>query len=595
MTPASPEAGALPPPQGPRWILPTEPDPRAGRAVSDALGLPPALGRLLAARGVVDPAAARRFLRPLLEHLSDPLAMADMARAVARLGRALDGGETILVHGDYDVDGVCSAALYTRILRHLGGRVVPFVPHRLRDGYDLGAAGLAAAKDAGATLIVTADSGTLAHGAVAEAAAAGVDVIVTDHHTPGDTLPAATAVVNPSRGDCGYPFKGLCGAGVAWTVCRALGRERGMDADALAWYLDLVAVATVADLVPLADENRVLVRFGLRVLERTRNPGLRALLAVSGLDGGPVEAGKVGFVLAPRINAMGRMGDAAEALRLLLTDDPEEAAALAARLDELNGVRQGEDRRTLDEALALLAADYDPARDYGVVLAREGWHPGVIGIVASRVVERIHRPVVMLAMDGERGRGSARSVPGFHLHRALSACAVHMERFGGHAQAAGMDVRADAVPALREAFNRRARAELEGKDLRPGLRMDLELAPGEADLGLVDLLRWVGPHGIGNPRPVFLLRGARVAGPARVVGKGHLRLRLALGAGTGGVLDAIGFGLAERHPPAALPAGSLDVAVQLVDDTWQGRRRLRARVLDLRPTPDASADVAAPA
>ncbi|MBW3535023.1 MAG: single-stranded-DNA-specific exonuclease RecJ [Gemmatimonadetes bacterium] len=559
------------------------------RAVADALNLPPALGRLLAARGILAAEDARRFLRPLLEHLAVPGLLADADRAVARIRRALDAGETILVHGDYDVDGICSAALLTRVLRRLGGHVVPFVPHRVRDGYDLGATGIRTATEAGATLIVTADSGILAHAAVADAAAAGIDVVVTDHHTPGATLPPAVAVVNPNRADCEYPFKGLCGAGVAWTLCRALAEGTGLADEDLAWYLDLVALATVADLVPLADENRVLVRIGLRALERTRNPGLRALLEVSGLADGPVESGKVGFVLAPRINAMGRMGDAAEALRLLLTEDAAEAAELARRLDEQNRIRQGEDRRTLEEALDLLARDYDPTRDYGVVLAREGWHPGVIGIVASRVVERIHRPAVLVALDGDRGRGSARSVPGFHLHRALTDCAGHLGRWGGHAQAAGMDVGAADVAPFREAFNARARSELEGRDLRPTLRVDLELALGEADLALVDLLRWVGPHGIGNPRPVFLVRGAELAGPARVVGKGHLRLRLGGGKGSAGtpIVDAIGFGLAERHAPDALPDGPLDVAVQLMDDDWSGRRRLKAKVLDLRPAEPA--------
>jgi single-stranded-DNA-specific exonuclease len=346
----------------------------------------------------------------------------------------------------------------------------------------------------------------------------------------------------------------------------------------------LVAVATVADLVPLEGENRVLVRYGLRALARTEKVGLRALLAVTGLDPGservPLDAGRVGFVLAPRINAVGRMGDAKRGLRLLLTDDRDEADGLARLLDDENRVRQAEDRRTLEEALAQLEAGFDPVRDFGVVLAAQGWHPGVIGIAASRVVERIHRPVVMVALSGEHGRGSARSIPGFHLHDAISACGEHLERFGGHAQAAGMDLSAAALPAFRAAFAEEARRRLEGQELRPRLRIDLELPERPVEHRLLELLQYVGPHGIGNPRPVFLMRGARALG-AKTVGRGHLRVRLRRGPVR---LDGIGFGLAERHPPEALRAEPLDVVFQLVLDRWRGRPRMQARILDLRPS-----------
>jgi single-stranded-DNA-specific exonuclease len=567
----------------PLWVPPDAPDSSLVAALAAELELDPTLCALLVRRGVVEGDDARAFLRPLLDHLHPASLLPDASRAADRILNAVRSGETILVHGDYDVDGICGAALLTRFLTSLGGRVVPFVPHRLKDGYDFGAAGLDAARAAGARLVVTVDCAVQAHEWIARAGEDGIDVVVTDHHLPGHDLPPAVAVVDPARSDSTYPERVLCGTGVAWKLCCLLGERAGVPIEDLLPHLDLVAVATVADLVPLEGENRVLVRYGLRALAGTGKPGLRALLRVTGLEeglrDGPLEAGRVGFVLAPRINAVGRMGDADRGLRLLLSEDPDEADGLARVLDDENRVRQAEDRRTLEEALELLAGSFEPERDYGVVLAAQGWHPGVIGIAASRVVERIHRPVVMVALDGDRGRGSARSIPGFHLRDAIASCGTHLERFGGHAQAAGMDVATTALPAFREAFAAEARRRLEGHELRPRLKIDLELPERPVERRLLELLRYVGPHGIGNPRPVFLLRGAQALA-AKEVGRGHLSLRLRKGAVR---LDAIGFGLAERHAPEGLGVGLHDVVLQLTLDRWRGRERIQARILDLRP------------
>jgi single-stranded-DNA-specific exonuclease len=528
---------------------------------------------------MADPGAVRAFLRPRLEHLHPPAALPDAHVAADRILRAIDDGETILVHGDYDVDGVCAAALLTRWLRRLGGKVVSFVPHRTEHGYDLGPAGVAAAVAAGARLLLTCDSGIVAHAAVNEATARGIDVIITDHHMPGATLPAAVAVVNPLRPDSTYPESTLCGTGVAYKLAELLAERRGIGKSELHPLLALVALATVADLVPLEGENRVLVRFGLRFLAHTKDPGLRALMEVAGVQG-EVDAGQVGFVLGPRINAIGRMGAADTALRLLLAEDRTEALALARELDEANRVRQEEDRRTLDEALEQLACSFDPARDFGVVLAGKGWHPGVIGIVASRVVERIHRPVVVISLDGDRGRGSARSIPGVHLHEALQGCAGHLERFGGHRQAAGMDVAASDIDAFREAFNGQVRDQLAGSPPVPRLGCGTFLSLEQADDDLHRLLEYMAPFGIGNPRPVFQVRGAEIAGTPREVGDGHLKLTLREGAGQ---LDAIGFGLARRRPPEALRGARVDAVFQLRMHEYRGRSSLQARLLDLRP------------
>jgi single-stranded-DNA-specific exonuclease len=567
-----------PPPR--RWVPRGTAPAAVVSALQQSLNLPAPLCRLLAVRGLGEEAAARHFLRPRLDQVLDPFALAGMEAAVERIGEALERGETILVHGDYDVDGICATALYTRVLRALGGRVEPFVPNRLADGYDLGPAGVETARRVGATLILTGDCGIVAHEAIARAAEDGIDVVVTDHHTPGATLPEAVAVVNPQRHDCLYPDKALAGTGVAFKLCQALYAARGGDPEELWYYLDLVALATIADLVPLMGENRVFCRYGLRVLEESRNPGLRALLESAGVRG-PVSAGQVGHQLAPRLNAIGRMDEASWGVRLLLTEDEAEAAAIARRLDEQNRVRQAVDRRTLDEALELLARDYDPEQDYGLVLAAPGWHPGVIGIVASRVVERVHRPAILIALDEATGRarGSGRSIRGFHLYDALDACAGHLDRFGGHRQAAGLEIQSDRIDAFREAFNARARALLGPDDLAAEVDIDLEVALGEADQELYDLLRHFGPFGMRNPAPVFAARGVRVAGAPRVVGDGHLKLELSQGDTR---LGAIGFRMADRLPELDLPHNRLDVAFQLQENTWNGRTELQARLVDLR-------------
>ena len=565
-------------PPAPRWRLPSL-DLQEGVDLARELSLPAALGRILKARGIHDGAAAKAHLRPLLSSLHSPHLLRDLDVAAERLLEAIARDETILVHGDYDVDGISATALLTRSLRRLGARVEPFVPHRLRDGYDLGEAGLARAADVGAAVLLTADCGIVAHTAVARARDLGLDVIITDHHTPSDTLPDALAVVNPNRVDCDYPEGVLCGAGVAFKLVQRLVELRGGSLEDLLPDLDLVAFATVADLVPLTGENRVLVRYGLRALARTTKVGLRALMKVADVDGDHIDAGQVGFRLAPRINALGRLDDAAVALRLLLTDDADEAARLASQADQVNGERQEEDRRTLDEALQRLEADYSDERDFGLVLAGDGWHPGVIGIVASRIVERVHRPVILVALRDGVGRGSGRSVPGFDLHGALLSCASHLERFGGHRQAAGLDLDPIHLDAFREAFNAVARERLEGLDLRPEIRADIEMHLQSTDLALADLLRHLGPHGMGNPKPVLLARGLRVVGSPREVGRGHLKLTLEQG---GVTRPAIGFGLVDRWAPDTLLGERVDALFHLTVNEYRGRRTAQLQLKDLR-------------
>ena len=573
---------ALSPLPTPQWRLPTPPDQEVIELLVRELSLPASVCGLLAVRKLTEPERAKRFLRPRLEDLHHPSGLKDLDRAVERIRSAIRTGETILVHGDYDVDGVCSAALLTLWLRRLGAMAIPFVPHRMRDGYDLGSAGIRAAVKAEASLIVTCDSGIVAHEAVEEATRSGLDVIVTDHHMPGADLPPAFAVVNPNRNDCVYPAPQLCGTGVVFKLCQGLAMRASVPQEELWPHLDLVALATVADLVPLTGENRVLVRFGLRYLAHTTKPGLRALIRSTDLATQTgLEAGQVGFVLGPRINAAGRMGDADQALQLLLTSDPTEGARLAAVLDQANDQRREEDRLTLADALEHLSHEFDSARDFGVVVSGEGWHPGVIGIVASRVVERIHRPVVVISFDGDGGRGSARSIPEVHLLRAVEAGGGHLLRYGGHAQAAGMELNRTELPAFRSAFNENVREQLQGRVPQPRLGADQELALSDANDDLHRLLGHVGPFGIGNPRPVFWARDLSVVGRPKVVGDGHLKLCLGDGSSE---LEAIGFGLAARVSLDSVGFDRMDALFQLRQNEYRGKRRLQARLLDLRPT-----------
>ena len=560
-----------------RWQLEPAPDPGRVAALARDLGVPPVFAGILLSRGLGDVEAAKRFLRPTRADLHDPSLLPDIGPAVDRLAGAVRRGETVLVHGDYDADGQCSAAVATRILRLAGGRAVPFLPHRLRDGYDLSSAGVAAAREAGASVILALDCGTTAVEAVAEARAAGMDVIVVDHHLPGPGAPAALAMVNPRRPDSRYPFADLCAAGLTFKLALALAPALGL-AEGAPWHLlDLVALATVADLVPLAGENRVLVRLGLKLIGASRWPGLAALITTAGLGTEPVGAGQLGFALAPRLNAAGRVGDAGDGLKLLLTDDTAEAYALAAQLERQNTERQALDQRTLAEALADLGGAFDPARDAGVVLARDSWHPGVVGIVASRVVERIGRPAILVAFDGDLGKGSGRSVSRCDLHRALAGCAPLLEKWGGHRMAAGVTLRRERLAEFREAFNRECAAQVPPRELGPSQRVDAVVGVRDLTRELERALRWLEPTGMGNPGPVFGLEGLRLEGAPRAMGDKHVRLVVA---DRGGRLRVVGFGLRDAVEAAvAGSAGPFRAAVRLARDTWGGRDEVEGRLV----------------
>jgi single-stranded-DNA-specific exonuclease len=562
-----------------RWILPTPPDEDAVRQLASALSLPEIVCRLLLIRGYVSAEDAKLFLRPKLERLHDPFTFLSMDKAVDRLARAVRNQELVFIHGDYDVDGICSTTLLTRAIRGLGGKALPFIPRRIEDGYDLSDAGVDAAIAAEAKVVVTCDCGTSAVSPVARLCRAGIDVIVTDHHLPGGELPDCLAVLNPKRNGCGYPDKDLAAVGVAFKLALALAGSLGKNHNFIWAMMDLVALATVADVAPLRGENRVFVRYGLKMLAETRNIGMRALIRAAGLDGKQLTAGRIGFILAPRLNAAGRLGHAIRGVELLMSEDEHGANAIARELEELNYKRQEIDRATLEQARErVLQLDLDEV--FGIVLADEEWHPGVIGIVASRLVEEFGRPTILIALSGNQGKGSGRSISKFDLHGALGKSKEHLLRYGGHRAAAGITVARDKVGDFAARFNEVARSLLTPDDLVPEIRVDLEVSIDGMDQKIESLFRHFEPFGIGNPAPVLLARNVLVAKPPRAVG--HDGLKLALDTGTGS-LEALGWGLAPRVAEFQLQPGSrIDIAFRLERDEYRGESYLQARIADLR-------------
>lgn len=554
--------------------------------LADALAVPLPIACALERRGFEAPEPARRYLDPRLQDLGDPFALPAMMTAVARIAKAIETREKILVFGDYDADGVTATALMVTVLSRLGAMVEPFLPRRVEDGYGLGPDVLQRALGQSQPgLVITVDCGTGSAEAVQLARERGIDVVVTDHHEPGATLAPAVAVINPKLG-APPAMRNLAGVGVAFKLCQALVRR--MDAVAAVDplnYLDFVAVGTIADIVPLLEENRILARHGLAWLNQRGALGFQSLVAAAGVKG-RLDAYHVGYLLGPRLNAAGRLGDAHAALELLLSDHLPRARSLAAQLDAANRERQEVESAIVREAEAQLSAAFDPQAHYGLVVAHRDWHTGVIGIVASRLSARFQRPVIVISVDAEgRARGSGRSIPGFDLLESLGQCAEALHKFGGHTMAAGLELDASRLEDFSRRFNQVAADRLRHTDLRPRQPIDAWIELAEADETLLAAQERMSPFGHGNPAPVWAARGVRVVGTPRVVGQKHLSLRLAVGRVE---REAIAFGMGSRN----VPSGFLDVAFHLQMNRYGGRETLQLNVQDWRAQ---SAAAAAPA
>lgn len=559
------------------------PDPAVARGLASALGLHPLVARVLAARGVEDPAAARAFLAPRLADLTRPDGMADRDAAAARIDRALQAGERIAVFGDYDVDGTTSAALLTCALRALGGDVVPLVASRFDGGYGLSDPAVARIVETGASLLITCDCGTSDHPRLATLRARGMDAIVVDHHkVPDEPLPAL-AFLNPQRPDCAFPFKGLASVGLALTVAAAVRARRSTPLD-LRTFLDLVAVGTIADVAPLERDNRILTRAGLdRLAQGQGRPGLRALAREARLRA-RLRAHDVGFSIAPMLNAPGRLGAARPTLDLLLADNDTDAARLARELVAANEARRKISAELIEQATAQVGAVYGPTLPAGLVVGGDGWHPGVGGIVAGRLVERFGRPVMVIAFEQATGAGSARAPKGFALYQAVAACAREMEQFGGHDGAAGMRVRRERLDALRALFAEACarHATPAGTGGAPAVRADAELLEEDLTGPLADHLEALEPTGHAHPEPLVLVRNARIA-DTRPVGIGHLRARIAVGRVTVGAFVRDGATRRERGELALPERRPVDILGHLRPDPFAGPGAVQLDLVASRP------------
>jgi single-stranded-DNA-specific exonuclease len=562
----------------PRWVIAERPDSVISSRLRDELPVSSMMAKILINRGIEDVDFARAFLEPRLEDLIDPFTMRDMPAASARIWQAIDANEQILVHGDYDVDGVTSTALLVRTLGALGATVTFYIPNRLEEGYGISHEAIDSCVAHGTTLLISVDCGITATAETLYAKENGVDVIITDHHQSG-VLPEAIAVVNPKRPDCDYPFKELSGVALAFKLSDAVYRDRGVDPEPVYRNMDLVALGCAADIVPLVGENRILVSNGLRRMERTENEGLKALLRGAKLTGRRLGTSPLIFVLAPRINALGRMGSALDAVTMLTTDDPAQAVQIAGVLETQNRVRRQVDDRMYREAVELVEQEPDLSSARALVLASDSWHPGVIGIVASRIAERVHLPTVLISLDGDRGKGSARSIAGFDLYEAVSRCQEYLVAFGGHKYAAGLTIDRDQVDVFRKALVSVAEEMMVPENLTPRLEIDDEITLDQIDRRMVEMLRRFAPFGPQNPRPVMVSRGVEVVGAPSVVGRNHLRFKARQ---NGAVLDCIGYNLGHLTYRLTPGEANLDMAYVIEENEWRGRKDIQLRVSDLR-------------
>lgn len=547
---------------------------------ANQLNSPPVLAELLLNRGVYEVETARRYFIPKLEHLHDPYLMADMGVAVDRIEYALKHRQKILIYGDYDVDGTTATAMMIRFFRITKLDVDFYIPDRLVEGYGLSEQGITRAYEKGIDLIITVDCGVTAADEITRANELGIDVIVCDHHQHGPDLPPACAVLNPKRIDCNYPFKELAGVGVAFKLLQALQQRLELAEERLFELLYFVAMGSAADIVPLVDENRVFVRHGLRDMSNnSKNVGLHALMEVTNLLGREIGTGQIVFVLAPRINAVGRLGDAGRAVKLLTTEDEELARQTASVLESENRQRREIDEATLKEAISMIEENCDPGNESVFVLDSESWHPGVVGIVASRIVERYFRPTVMIATERGEGRGSARSIPGFDIYQALEKCDDLMTSFGGHKYAAGLSLTVDKIPELRQRLAKVARDRLTADMLIPKLLIDAEVRFRDIEPEFLKLVQKMAPFGPQNTRPTFISRGLEIVGQPGIVGNNHLKFKVRQ---DGKVIDAIGFNLGDKLYRISPGEKNVEIAYVIDENHYQGRKTIQLRVKDLR-------------
>jgi single-stranded-DNA-specific exonuclease len=563
-----------------KWVQDCDYDQKIVDEIATELAVPPIMARILLNRQIDSFEKAHTFFRPDLENLYDPFLMKDMDKGVERLHRALLNGENILVYGDYDVDGVCSASLlYLVLSRMVGPKVSYYIPDRITEGYGLSDKSIKEAAENGVNLIVTVDCGVTAIEEVQLANDLGMDTVVCDHHQPAEQLPAAVAVLDPKLPDSNYPFEELAGVGVAFKLLQGLYKKLDLPEAELDEFLDLVAIGSCADIVPLIDENRILVRHGLDKINYNPRYGVRALLESSGLSNREVTAGLIVFVLAPRINAVGRLGDARRAVQLFNSQSLQQARTFARELEKENRARRDIDEITFKDAQSIVENRLNPNEDKAFVLYKEDWHPGVIGIVASRIVEKFYRPTIMITVMDGIGKGSARSIANFNIYQAIKECSHLLSGFGGHKYAAGLTINQDMIPEFVKCFKKAAEKDIQLEDLIPNIRIDGEIELQQFTPRFIRLLKLLGPFGPMNMRPVFMSRNLKIIGNPSIVGQNHLKLKLEQ---EGSVFDAIGFNMGDYLAKIEKNDGIVDCVYGIEENRWNGKTQIQLRLKDIR-------------
>ena len=559
-----------------RWSL-LNPNQNTVSSVKKAFRTSEVIARVLANRNILNPNLARPFFTPNLDMLHNPYLMQDMDKAVERVLKNIKSGKPIMVFGDYDVDGTTGAAALYLAFQKFGADVTYYIPDREKEGYGLSYHGIEIAKDNGIDLIITCDCGINAFVQVDFANEQNIDLIITDHHTTDTELPKAHAILNPKREDCEYPFKGLCGGGVAFKLITAVGNELNIPLTDYEEIIPLITLGIAADVVPIKDENRVLVHHGLNILKNLEKPGLKTLLELAGLKG-HISVGQLVFSIAPRINAAGRLGDANRAVELLVTDDQDKARLLAKELDNENKRRQMIQQAVVDEALLKVNAEADLKNENALVLANAGWHPGVVGIVASKIKEEFNRPTIIIALENGSGKGSARSVAGFDLYEALTACKTHLDGYGGHPMAAGLTLSNQKLEDFKKAFIDFANERLTKENLQATLTLDSEMALQDITPRFMEFLDKLSPYGPGNMRPKFAIRNVEIAGVPKVIGKTgeHIKIKQGLKS-----YPAVGFGLSNKYE-MLITGQPVDIACVVETNEWQGNTSIQMNVRDIK-------------
>ncbi|HEY1033087.1 MAG TPA: single-stranded-DNA-specific exonuclease RecJ [Flavipsychrobacter sp.] len=563
-----------------RWTLKPVDDTKV-KGVSDALHIHPALCRVLAVRGIEDFDSSKAFFRPELSHLHDPFLMKGMREAVDRISEAIEWHERILIYGDYDVDGTTSVALmYSFLKKRYNGELGFYIPHRYREGYGVSRAGIEYARDNGYTLLITLDCGIKSVDLIAYAQSLGIDVIVCDHHTPDDNIPPALAILNPKQSDCPYPYKELSGCGIGFKLISALVQHWKLPEEEAYQYLDLVATSIAADIVPIDGENRVLAHFGIQKVNESPSLGIKTLKELSGATR-PLSVADLVFVIGPRVNAAGRMDDARKAVELFIETDPEKIMALAAALQSDNFDRKEIDRSTTEEALALIQGDDTLLERKSTVLYKEHWHKGVVGIVASRLIDYYYRPTIVLTLSNDKVTGSARSVSGFNIYEAIHACRDLLENYGGHFYAAGMTMHPDNVADFVARFEEVVAQSIPPELLIPEIEIDAEITLADIKPAFYNIIRQFEPFGPTNLRPVFVSKHVHdYQGYSRIVKEQHIKF--VVHQHNGIVVDGIGFGMAEKFD--MVQRGPFDIVYTLDENDFNGNTKLQMRVLDIRPS-----------